>query len=94
MIASMSMKRITITIPHDVLEAAEAEAKRRGLSVSAWLSQAAERAARLAEGQAAAIQVFAEIGPPNEAELAEARAVLERAAARTQVHDGSASTVA
>jgi len=88
------MERITITIPHDVLAAAEAEAQRRGMSVSAWLSQAAERAARLAEGHAAAIQVFAEIGPPNEVELAEARAVLERAAARMPIPDGSTSTAA
>lgn len=91
MILGMSMRRITITMPPEVLVAAEAEARRRGMSVSAWLSEAAEHAARLAEGGAAAVEVFTEIGPPDEHELAEARAVLERAARRAAPADDSSS---
>lgn len=83
----MSLRRVTITIPPDVLAAAEAEAQRQGLSVSAWLSRAADHAARLAQGQAAALEVFTEIGPPSEAELEQARAVLQRAAARQAAPD-------
>lgn len=48
-----------------------------------------EQAARLAEGSAAAMQVFAQIGPPDENELAEARAVLERASKRATPDDTS-----
>ena len=91
MIQGMSMRRITITMPPEVLAVAEAQAQWRGMSVSAWLSQAAEHAARLAEGSAAAVQVFAEMGPPNEAELAEARAVLERAARRAAAGNDSST---
>ncbi|HEY3258948.1 MAG TPA: hypothetical protein VGJ95_01545 [Pseudonocardiaceae bacterium] len=87
----MSMRRITITMPPEVLAVAEAEARRRGMSVSAWLSEAAEHMARLAAGSAAAVQVFAEIGPPDEAELAEAHKILERASRRTASGDDSST---
>jgi hypothetical protein len=78
----MGLRRNHHHHPPDVVTAAEAEAQRQGLSVSAWLSRAADHAARLAQGQAAAIEVLTEIGPPSEAELEQARAVLQRAAAR------------
>jgi hypothetical protein len=65
MIRSMSLERITITIPTETLEAVRNAAERDGLSVSAWLSRAAERAAKIEAGLAAAEEVLAELGPPT-----------------------------
>lgn len=65
MIPSMSLERVTITIPSETLSAAKEAADREGLSVSAWLSRAAERAAKIEAGLAAAEEVLAEIGPPT-----------------------------
>lgn len=76
------MRRITITIPPEILAGAEAEAARQGVSVSAFLSQAAERAVRVADGLAAAAEVFDEIGWPTAEEFAEVDRVLDRAVAR------------
>lgn len=78
----MSLRRITITIPPEVLAAVESLARRDGMSVSAWLSRAAEHAAQLAEGEAAADEAIAEIGEPDDEDVAEARAILVRAARR------------
>ncbi|MCQ8834824.1 hypothetical protein [Streptomyces malaysiensis] len=67
----MSLERVTITIPGETpLSAAEEAANREGMSVSAWLSRAAERAAKIEAGLIAAEEVLTETGPPT----AEARA--------------------
>jgi hypothetical protein len=86
------MPQIMITVSPEVLAVAEAQARRRGISASDWLSEAAAQATRLAEGAAAAVQVFAEIGPPDENELAEARAVLERASKRATAGSDTSDT--
>lgn len=78
----MSMKRITITIPPDVLAAAEAAAAAEGVSVSAWLSRAAAHSALIAQGLAAAAEVFEKIGWPTAEDDAEVDRVLDRATAR------------
>ncbi|EFL23481.1 hypothetical protein SSOG_03195 [Streptomyces himastatinicus ATCC 53653] len=49
-IQSMSLERVTITIPSETLSAAKEAADREGVSVSAWLSRAAERAAKIEAG--------------------------------------------
>lgn len=64
-IDSMSLERVTITIPSETLAAAKEAAENEGLSVSAWLSKAAERAAKIQAGLSAAEEVLAEIGPPT-----------------------------
>ncbi|KAF4405951.1 MULTISPECIES: hypothetical protein [Streptomyces] len=61
----MSLERVTITIPSETLSAAKEAAEREGLSVSAWLSRAAEHAAKIEAGLAAAEEVLAETGPPT-----------------------------
>lgn len=70
MIASMSLERVTITIPSETLSAAREAADREGMSVSAWLSRAAERAAKIEAGLIAAEEVLAEVGPPTPDEQA------------------------
>jgi hypothetical protein len=66
----MSLERVTITIPSETLEAAKAAAEREGLSVSAWLSRAAERAAKIEAGLAAAEEAMADLDPPTPEEQA------------------------
>ncbi|MFJ8665420.1 hypothetical protein [Streptomyces sp. NPDC093600] len=66
----MSLERVTITIPGETLEAAKIAAEREGLSVSAWLSRAAERAAKIEAGLAAAEEAMAGFPPPTPEEQA------------------------
>ncbi|MGP3943030.1 hypothetical protein [Streptomyces sp. 6N106] len=66
----MSLERVTITIPSETLSAAKDAADREGMSVSAWLSRAAERAAKIEAGLIAAEEVLAEIGRPTPEEQA------------------------
>ncbi|NGO47270.1 YlcI/YnfO family protein [Streptomyces ureilyticus] len=66
----MSLERVTITIPSEILDAAKAAAEREGLSVSAWLSRAAERAAKIEAGLAAAEEAMAHLDPPTPEEQA------------------------
>ncbi|GHJ31137.1 hypothetical protein TPA0910_55700 [Streptomyces hygroscopicus subsp. sporocinereus] len=70
MIAGMSLERVTITIPSETLSAAKEAADREGMSVSAWLSRAAERAAKIEAGLIAAEGVLAEVDPPTPEEQA------------------------
>lgn len=70
MISGMSLERVTITIPSDTLDAVKDAADREGLSVSAWLSRAAERAAKIEAGLAAAEEVIAQLPPPTPEEQA------------------------
>lgn len=79
------MRRITITIPPDVLAGAEEQAEREGLSVSAWLSQAAAREVRRAAGLVAAAELLDEIdGWPTVAEAAELDREFDTALARAR----------
>ncbi|OIK02653.1 hypothetical protein BIV25_03505 [Streptomyces sp. MUSC 14] len=66
----MSLERVTITIPSETLEAAKTAAEREGLSVSAWLSRAAERAAKIEAGLAAAAEAMQHVAPPTPEEQA------------------------
>jgi hypothetical protein len=66
----MNLERITITIPSETLAAVKDAAEREGLSVSAWLSRAAEHAAKMEAGLAAAEEVLAELGVPTPEEQA------------------------
>ena len=73
----MSLERVTITIPSETLDAAKAAAEREGLSVSAWLSRAAERAAKIEAGLAAAEEAMAHLDPPTPEEQAWVDATME-----------------
>ncbi|WP_455361186.1 hypothetical protein [Streptomyces sp. SYSU K21746] len=76
----MSLERVTITIPSETLDAARSAAEREGLSVSAWLSRAAERAARIEAGLAAAEEAMAEVAAPSPEEQAWVDAFMEKVA--------------
>ncbi|WP_225836907.1 hypothetical protein [Streptomyces sp. NK08204] len=73
----MRLERVTITIPGETLDAAKAAAEREGLSVSAWLSRAAERAAKIEAGLAAAEEAMADLDPPTPEEQAWVDAVMD-----------------
>ncbi|WP_155058406.1 ribbon-helix-helix domain-containing protein [Streptomyces blattellae] len=75
----MSLERVTITIPGETLEAVKTAAEREGLSVSAWLSRAAERAAKIEAGLAAAEEAMAYVDPPTPEERAWVHAVMDDA---------------
>jgi hypothetical protein len=66
----MSLERVTITIPSETLDAVKSAAEREGLSVSAWLSRAAEHAAKIEAGLAAAEEAMAYVDPPTPDEQA------------------------
>ncbi|MGW2224079.1 hypothetical protein [Streptomyces formicae] len=75
----MSLERVTITIPSETLEAAKSAAEREGLSVSAWLSRAAEHAAKIEAGLAAAEEAMAHLDAPTPEEQEWVDAVMDDA---------------
>jgi len=79
----MSTQKLSISLEEPVLLAARKAAKRRGMSLSAWLNEAAVKALeteiRLEDGLAAVAEWEAESGPISAEELAAADAVLDAA---------------
>ncbi|WP_063735762.1 hypothetical protein [Streptomyces sp. RTd22] len=86
----MSLERVTITIPSETLSAAKEAADREGMSVSAWLSRAAERAAKIEAGLVAAEEVLAELGPPTREEQAWVDEFMD-AVTKPEADDGSSA---
>jgi len=72
----MGVRRLSISLPPEVEESVRAAAADAGLSVSAWLAQAAERAARIEAARRAVKEFEAEHGPIPEDDRAWARRVL------------------
>ena len=79
----MPVQKVSISLDEPVLLAAREAAKRRGMSLSAWLNEVSESAleteAGLADGLVAVAEWEAESGPITAEELAEADAVLDAA---------------
>jgi hypothetical protein len=77
------VQKVSISLEEPVLLAARQAAERRGMSLSAWLNDAAERAleteASIEKGLAGVAEFEAENGPPSAEEMASARAVLDAA---------------
>ena len=74
--------KLTVTIDPEVHRGIMAAAEDEGLSVSAWVTDAARQALKIREGLAAVAEWEAENGAPTEAELAEAdRRIAEMLAA-------------
>ena len=65
--------KLAITIAPDVHERVVAEAARRGVSVSAWMTDAARLALKIRDGLAAVAEWEAEDGALTEAEVKAAR---------------------
>lgn len=78
----MAVRKLSIALDDDVAAAAATSAERRGLSLSAWINDAAARALAIEDGLAAVAEWEAEHGPLVDEELAAADAVLEAASRR------------
>jgi hypothetical protein len=79
----MPAHKLSISLDEPVFLAAKQAAERRGMSLSAWLNDAAERAleteASIADGLAGVAEWEAENGPLSDEDLAAASAVLDAA---------------
>jgi hypothetical protein len=79
----MPVRKLSISLDESVLLAAREAAERRGMSLSAWLNDAAESALEsevsLEDGLAGVAEWEAENGPPSAEVVAEADAVLDAA---------------
>ena len=73
----MSVKKLSIALDETVAEGAAAAAEREGLSLSAWINKAAERALRIERGMAAVREWEAEHGEITDEERAWADATLD-----------------
>lgn len=79
MTAVMTVEKVSIALDRDVAQAARDAAESRGMSLSAWISDAAREALAIADGIAAVREFEAEDGPFTAEERAEADAALARA---------------
>jgi hypothetical protein len=79
----MPVRKLSVALEESVADAAKQAAKRRGMSLSAWLNDAAERALEtegsIEAGLAGVAEWEAENGPLSEEDLAAAAAVLDAA---------------
>jgi len=79
----MLARKLSISLDEPVFLAAKQAAERRGMSLSAWLNDAAERALEtegsIEAGLAGVAEWEAENGPPSAEVVAEVRAVLDAA---------------
>jgi hypothetical protein len=74
----MAVRKLSVALDERVAAAAVASAERHGLSLSAWLNQAAENSLAVEDGLGAVAEWEAEHGALSSAELAAAEAVLDR----------------
>ncbi len=72
------MKKLSVALDETVAREAAFAAEKKGLSLSAWLNAAAERALLIEGGLAAMAEWEAEVGPPTAADVAWADSVLKR----------------
>jgi hypothetical protein len=79
----MPVRKLSVALEEQVADAAREAAKRRGMSLSAWLNEASvnalESEVRLEDGLAAVAEWEAESGPPSAEEMAEAATILDAA---------------
>lgn len=73
----MGVRKLSVALDERVAQAAAASAEQQGLSLSAWLNQAAENALSIEDGLAAVAEWEAAFGPLTAQELAAADAVLD-----------------
>ncbi len=76
--SNMAVRKLSVALDHAVAEAAADAAEREGLSLSAWLSRAAERALMLERGLEAVRAWERDHGALTSAELADADKALNR----------------
>jgi hypothetical protein len=73
----MPATKVSIALEEPVAGAARQSAKRRGISLSAWLNEASRSALRIEEGRAAVAEWEAEFGALSAEELAAVDTVLD-----------------
>ncbi len=78
----MAVTKLSVALDERVASAARVAAMRDGMSLSAWLSRAAEQAVRVDEGLRAVADWEAEHSPITAAERAAADALLDTLAVR------------
>jgi hypothetical protein len=78
----MSVRKLSVALDERIADRATRSAERLGLSFSAWLNRAAEKALAIEEGLAAVAEWEAEHGALTADELAEADAALDATARR------------
>lgn len=74
----MGVRKLSVALEESVAAQAADAAQRRGVSLSAWLNAAAERALRIERGLAGVAEWEAEHGELSGEELAWADSVLDR----------------
>jgi hypothetical protein len=74
----MTVKKLSVAFDPIVAERAAAAAEREGLSLSAWINAAAERALRIEDGLAAVAEYESEHGTLTDEQLAQADEVLDQ----------------
>ncbi len=74
----MAVEKISISLDEEIAASARIAAEAAGLSLSAWLSQAAAKAARLEAGLQAVAEYEAEFGPLTDEGGAWAKDILDR----------------
>ena len=74
---SMAVKKVSIALNEDVAQAAATAAKTEGVSLSAWVNAAAERALKVSDGLAALAEWEAEFGSITEEERSRAQATFD-----------------
>jgi hypothetical protein len=77
----MAVRKLSVALEESVAAQAADAAERRGVSLSAWLNAAAERALLIEQGLAGVAEWEAEHGELSVEELAWADSVLERSVA-------------
>ena len=78
----MAVTKISVSLEDETLAAARTAAEEMGLSLSAWLSQAAQQAAKLAGGRAAVREYEAEVGAFTPEEIDRADEILDELGVR------------
>jgi hypothetical protein len=73
---AVATKKVSVTLDAGVLEEAREAARLRGMSLSAWLSEAAHHAARIEDGRRAVKEWEAENGPITDEERQHVRKAL------------------
>lgn len=81
--------KLAITVDPDVHRRVLAAAEEEGVSVSAWMTEAARRALRISEGLAAVAEWEAENGAFTPTELAEADRRIDEMLAKKQARRAS-----
>jgi hypothetical protein len=75
----MPAQKLSIALEEPVAQAARDAAKRRGISLSAWMNEASRNALAIEDGLAGVAEWEAEHGPLSADAIAEANAVLDAA---------------